>query len=402
MKSSLLLSAVLAAAASTVHAGSGLLFRRQDDTCKITIPPSNGGRKVAVVIDSSGSMSTTDPSGLRRVAGKELTKQLVSSSAAGGSASADLVTVIEYVLTSVAKTCLLTSPDSFDDDAVVLYPLGDPSGADTAFDKIDSDAGTSIGDGLEKAIEELTKNGSGDTKGRSGIIVLTDGEDLTTKAPEQFRKAQSLGIRVSFGFLNPSPGSTRIEQQKAILQTGGTYATFQEAESIQPWLYLLLSNGITADDPSSSKEQPLLSGITVAKISGADPVLFSYAASQGEKLVFTIESFTQQTLDAVLSMSGGDEIAKNSTTATGPAELTYEVSGSETLLLSVAAASSVTDDVFQVSVNSSLGISGCNLNQTRPSNSTTSPALPTATAGAAKMGALGLPLAMLALGMAFL
>ncbi|KAH6690606.1 hypothetical protein F5X68DRAFT_260012 [Plectosphaerella plurivora] len=390
MKASLVLAAALTAAISTVQARSGFLYRRQDDTCKIDIPTSNGGRKVAVVLDSSGSMLDNDPGNLRIIAGKALNAQLVPSSAASGGASADLVTVID-----------------FDYVGTVVYPLGDPSGADSAFDQIDSSGGTSAGDGISKAIEELTTPGHGDTKDRSGIIVLTDGEDGDpTLLLEQIKKAGSLGIRVSFGYLKPPSTSNALEVKEAILQTGGTYSTFQEAESIQPWLYLLLSNGLTAGDSNASKEQPLLSGITVAKISGTDAVSFSYAASQGEKLVFTVESLSQQDLDVALSKSGGSEIGKNSSTATEPAELTYEASGSETLLLSVTAVGSTTEGVFQVSVNSSLGLSGCNLNQTKPSTNTTSvptrPPLPTVTAGVAKLGPLGLPVLLLGFALAVL
>jgi hypothetical protein len=308
------------------------------------------------------------------------------------------------------ETSWLTKTPSFDDVGTVVYPLGDPSGATSAYDKIDSNGGTSAGDGISKAIEELTTPGHGDTKDRSGIIVLTDGEDGNpTLLLEQIKKAGSLGIRVSFGYLKPPSTANALEVKEAILQTGGTYSTFQEAESIQPWLYLLLSNGLTAGDSNSSKEQPLLSGITVAKISGADAVLFSYAASQGEKLVFTVESLSQQNLDVSLSKSGGSEIGKNSTTATDPADLSYQASGSETLLLSVSAVGSTADGVFQVSVNSSLGLSGCNLNQTKPStpggNSTlvpTGPPLPTVTAGVAKIGPLGLPLVLVGFAMAVL
>lgn len=69
--------------------------KRDTGTCNIQLATSNGGRKVAIVIDSSGSMSSTDPYDLRITAGKALNKQLVSSAGATGGKKADLVTVVE-------------------------------------------------------------------------------------------------------------------------------------------------------------------------------------------------------------------------------------------------------------------------------------------------------------------
>jgi len=60
-----------------------------DDTCNIQLAQSNGGRKVAIVLDSSGSMLDNDPQNLRIQAGKALNGQL------GTSTNADLVTVVE-------------------------------------------------------------------------------------------------------------------------------------------------------------------------------------------------------------------------------------------------------------------------------------------------------------------
>jgi hypothetical protein len=71
------------------------VFRRDTGTCSIQLASSNGGRKVAIVLDSSGSMYTTDPYNLRITAGKALNNQLVSAAGATGGKKADLVTVVE-------------------------------------------------------------------------------------------------------------------------------------------------------------------------------------------------------------------------------------------------------------------------------------------------------------------
>ena len=60
-----------------------------DNKCNIQLAQSSGGRKVAIVLDSSGSMLDNDPQNLRIQAGKALNGQL------GTSTNADLVTVVE-------------------------------------------------------------------------------------------------------------------------------------------------------------------------------------------------------------------------------------------------------------------------------------------------------------------
>jgi hypothetical protein len=199
--------------------------------------------------------------------------------------------------------------------------------------------------------------------------VLTDGESNIKSLIAEVKKAGDLGIRVSFGFLAAPNSFFQPDLLQAILKTGGAYMSFDQAENIQPWLFLLLSNGLTASDQAASTEQPLLSGITIAKLSGGNPVAFSYAAQAAEQLVFTVESLSKQGLGAELQGADGGAISKNSTIK-GPLTLSYTSAGTGTLKLIVSPLNSTTEGVFQVSLNSSLGISGCNLNTTRPTNNT--------------------------------
>jgi hypothetical protein len=87
-------------------------------TClDLNVKSNNGNRKVAIVIDSSGSMADSDPFNLRLAAGKALNDWLITAAEATGGKQPDLVTVI-----------------NFDDTAFLDYPLGDPGGADSSFD----------------------------------------------------------------------------------------------------------------------------------------------------------------------------------------------------------------------------------------------------------------------------
>jgi hypothetical protein len=124
----------------------------------LSVKSNNGDRKVALVIDSSGSMLETDPDNLRLAAGRALNDWLITKGEATGGKKSDLVTVID-----------------FDDTATLDYPLGDPAGANSSFSKIDSSGGTFIAGGVEMGTAQLTSPGSGSTSGRSSIIVFTDG-----------------------------------------------------------------------------------------------------------------------------------------------------------------------------------------------------------------------------------
>jgi Mg-chelatase subunit ChlD len=120
---------------------------------------NNGDRKIAIVIDSSGSMAESDPSDLRLQAGRSVIDWLISKSGATSSHKQDLVTVI-----------------NFDDAAYVDYPLGDPGNAASSLNGIGADGRTYIAGGVEMGIQQLTTAGSGNTADRSGMVVFTDGE----------------------------------------------------------------------------------------------------------------------------------------------------------------------------------------------------------------------------------
>ena len=120
---------------------------------------NNGDRKVAVVIDSSGSMVSNDPYDLRLSAGRALNEFLIfndESKSAGK--NADQISVID-----------------FDSSATLDYPLGDPGAANASFSKIGSGGGTNIASGVVMALDQLV-NSTGATDKRSAIVVFTDGE----------------------------------------------------------------------------------------------------------------------------------------------------------------------------------------------------------------------------------
>ncbi|KAJ9648025.1 hypothetical protein H2201_002433 [Coniosporium apollinis] len=316
----------------------------------------NGGRKIAIVVDTSGSNSWTDPSDLRVVAARTLNDALVSNAEAAASGTqADLVTVVD-----------------FDGSAAVIYELGDPAGA-IPFDLLDSSGSTYIASGVEAAVAELTK-GSDTTAGRTGIVVLTDGSDsYSEELVQALNNATAQGIRVSFGFLpEDSSAATDPDVQAAILRTGGKYAIFSSAESQQSFVNLVLANGLTNGLTSSNTSSTLVSGLSItAFVSANGPNEFVYNAQAGEALSFNLTSITAGTLDATLTDASGAEL-KTASTDTNTT-FTVDVPSAGELVLSVTASNTSTAALFQVGVSSSLGISNCILtpgNTTVPSNTT--------------------------------
>lgn len=120
---------------------------------------NNGDRKIAIVVDASYSMLSSDPNDLRLAAGKNLLDWLVTKSEATGGKKQDDVTIIE-----------------FSDSAQLDYPLGDPENAYAPLSKINVTGGTYIASGVQMAISQLSASGTGSTADRSGIVVFTDGE----------------------------------------------------------------------------------------------------------------------------------------------------------------------------------------------------------------------------------
>ena len=310
------------------------------------------GRKIGIVVDSSGSNQDTDPSNLRISAATEINAQLVTAAQAATKPNAkpDLVTVID-----------------FDESARVIYPLGDPSGAD--FSSIDSSGGTYIAGGIAAAIDEIVADTKYKTRGRSGIIVLTDGEDGAEAARlVQLARAWANGIKVSFGFLAPiaipvtlprrrgehppSKLRARLSPQEdvlvAILKTGGLYATIDSAAAQLAFVDLVFANGITdANDGRSAT--PLVKGLGVLGLVEEERTgrYFSYQVSAGEDVTIDLEARSGQCeFNATLTAVNAGALVANTTfsaTTSGDANtLKYSASASGLLELEVTASGPAT------------------------------------------------------------
>ncbi|KAF2192113.1 hypothetical protein K469DRAFT_554604, partial [Zopfia rhizophila CBS 207.26] len=280
MKASFLTLLLLA-----ILSSSSPLVSRGFQKCKtLQASSNNGGRKIAIVIDESDSMETNDPWDLRIDAGRAINDWLISSGEAGGGKKADLVSII-----------------GFDDATRLLYPLGNPSGADKVFTQISERGGTFIAGGVDEAISELTKPGHDPTANNSAIVVLTDGNDSSaSKLVESIDTAGQQGIRVSFGFLTGHGTSYQDPNVlSAILGTGGMYATIDGATAQNAFVNLVIVHGLTDNDnPSPRNSTTLYNGLSIAFVlddSGTNTL--TYTAEARERLVFSIASVAAGALD---------------------------------------------------------------------------------------------------------
>ncbi|KIW67245.1 hypothetical protein PV04_06510 [Phialophora macrospora] len=319
------------------------------------VGPSSGGRKVGLVIDVSGSMATNDPQNLRLTAAKSLNDALISQSEASSSQAADLVDVV-----------------AFSDVADVLYPLGDPAGANSIIDGIVLGYNTAIGGGIQAAIEDLTAPGNDPTANRTGIIVFTDGQDYPTSGKaltlSETQRAASLGIRVSFGFLTPTPQNQDVEILRAILQSGGIYATIDQASTQQAFVALVLANGLTNLDVAGvNATGTLLPGISTAKFLQTGTNSFTYAAQAGETFNVTVEALDPIALMVTLrDVSANTDIVSNTTDASGIAVVGYTAPSAMDVEVVVVATNASTG-IFSVGLNSSIPLNEtCNVTVTSP------------------------------------
>jgi hypothetical protein len=240
---------------------------------------------IALVIDASGSNTTTDPQNLRLAASSTLVTDLVASQEGQDAA----VAVV-----------------SFEDSATLLYPLGDPTGALPSINGIRPGGGTAIASGVRAGLAALSAQGA-PTPGTAGILVFTDGEDADLSGlVAAIDAATAQGVRVSFGFLDPSGASaaelTRSpvrrahaapasSLQEAILRSGGVFATIGSAADQKTFVSLVEQRGLAAiDAQNAGGGGPIGLNLEVAGVAqsvGANDV-WLYQAGTGEGVQATL------------------------------------------------------------------------------------------------------------------
>ncbi|KAK3984375.1 hypothetical protein QBC44DRAFT_337043 [Cladorrhinum sp. PSN332] len=342
----LLLLATTAVAKSLVSPAHHHLQRRAElETCSdLTVNSNNGDRKVVIVIDRSGSMSSADPDDLRLAAGQALNDFLISNKEATGGKKADQVAVV-----------------AFDSEAETVFGPGDPGdpAANAAIADIKIRGGTYIADGVYKAMDHIAAM-SGQTKDRSAIVVFTDGSDSdTAELVSAINNATSQGIRVSFGYLDYTASAQPTSVLRALRDSKGVYATITVAAGSQNFINYVLLNGLTAQDNAQGAGDRLLAGLATTQfISGSNAVTLKYSAEKGENANFTAVSFTGDKLVLEAKM-GGKTFQSTTQYATTRQFVNLTVPSNGMVEVVVTASNSPKDGLFSILTNSNQPIKNC-------------------------------------------
>ena len=167
---------------------------------------------VVFAIDSSGSMLSNDPSGLRKTATKTYVDRMILY---------DQGAVVD-----------------FDDDAILVnghHLSTNYAQIKADIDTIDDAGGTFMAPGLKAAAVELRDHG--DPLHQWLVIYLTDADSSTIqdqfKLPEATQLAKDLGIRVFTIGLNIPEDLGRIRMEQIANETGGKYFPAPTAEALE-------------------------------------------------------------------------------------------------------------------------------------------------------------------------
>jgi uncharacterized repeat protein (TIGR01451 family) len=227
-------------------------------------------RAFVMVVDSSGSNTTTDPSNLRIAAAKQTVERLNS---------------IEDVKDMSCSQADVAAAIDFDSSTRILSELADPNEVIPVFDEIDSSGGTNIAAGINTATTMLANYNDevSSLDNKMALAVLTDGENNSGPIPviKAIMNARLKGIRVHYGHLQPlsttrsrknipeeedSVVSHRTRQgqesdnevlpatiEEAVLATGGVYAIIRNASAQLAFVEQIESQGFTNSDPVNPK-----------------------------------------------------------------------------------------------------------------------------------------------------
>ncbi|MEV6598887.1 VWA domain-containing protein [Actinoplanes sp. NPDC051346] len=177
---------------------------------------------LSLILDSSGSMSSNDPAGLRRSSAKNFVDALLPE---------DRAAVVD-----------------FDDYAKVLQPLTtDKTAVKTAIDRVDDSGGTNIGAGVRAGTDLLINNG--DPKRARIAILLTDGEGYYDSSLTARAKAHAISIyTIGLGRYVDTNLLTSIATN-----TGGKYYNVATAADL-PQVFRRISEETGGGDPSTTTD----------------------------------------------------------------------------------------------------------------------------------------------------
>ena len=193
--------------------------------------------------------------------------------------------------------------------------------------------------------------------------------------------------------------TNRDPQLRAVLQSGGIYATIDRPSAQQTFVAAALANGLTGIDAlnATNGSAILIPGLaTAGTLSQVGSNAFTYAALPGESFNVTVTALDPVALNVTLrDVASQTNLATNVTDAAGVAFLEHTAptntsASSVNIEILVAAMNSSTGGIFSVDLKSSIPISeDCDI-PTSDNSSTIAPQVYTGGASAAGVGKMGL------------
>ena len=176
---------------------------------------------------------------------------------------------------------------------------------------------------------------------------------------DAIKNATSLGIRVSFGFLDLSASYQPEEVLLAVRESKGVYATITFAAGTRNFVNYVLLNGLTYQDNPQGAGDRLLSGLATTQfINGPDSVTLKYTASQGEKANFTLVSITGDQLNMEAKMKG-QSLNSSKLASFSDSVITVEPPSNGELDLIITAQDNPVNGLFSIATNSNQPVKNC-------------------------------------------
>ncbi|NOU93815.1 VWA domain-containing protein [Paenibacillus sp. LMG 31456] len=190
----------------------------------------------AFIIDSSGSMTSTDPQNLRKKAVTDLVYKLNHNPSSP--LVPESITVADVVYGNIVHNNHVYSESDraaiidFDNSARLVSTFSaDGATVASAVYNIDSSGGTHIFSGLKLAFDEFNRNGDADN--RWIAVLLTDGQDGSNVPPDWNMIQTAYGKGVTLVTMGLSGSVDKVYLEKMALLGGGQYFHVQTSAELE-------------------------------------------------------------------------------------------------------------------------------------------------------------------------
>lgn len=244
---------------------------------------------IALIIDSSGSMVSNDPTDLRKKAAKEFVALANEQ---------DQIAVVDFDSSAKVWQHLITILDDIDGDII------------KAIDKVDSSGGTNIGEGLRLGYNELNGTNARPNNQKAAIL-LTDGLGSCSDSVVSLYVKKGWPIYT----IGLSSSADEVLLKEIAKNTSGIYYDAPTPENLHK-IYTMISLNIKGQDLILIDEGEIVQGQTIFGIIPVDSSI---------KFLDNILSWPGSDLDLTLYYPNGEKVQLNpgSDTGTDDPDITF-------------------------------------------------------------------------------